>query len=235
MIRTGTLLRAGLVGLAALGLAACQQPTTAASAAPKSTIESAETASGSRFNPDHPNKLRYFSPEGEALNREVTSRLVDACFSTIRDQIKFEGCIRDRFVDAFDDSGKGRDGCARFTTSEEFTECLVAGNTILDIRRRLKDTTPLSANFWSGPDEMVKTFVKSVLILGMGSCGENKSEAAALDCLDGWLAEELDMPSELLGRCPHGLSNPDRQICFGEAIALRYIREHVPRLGGVGT
>ena len=226
-------LRAGLVGLIALGLAACQQPASQGSAAPKSTI--ADDQAASRFNPEHPDKLRYFPEEGAALKRDVTSRLIDACFKVMSDQVKLDACIRDRFVDAFDDSGKGREGCARFRNNDEFVECLVAGNTILDIRRRLKDTTPLSANFWSGPEAMVKTFVKSVVLIGMESCGENKSDAAAIDCLDGWLTDELDMPSAMIARCPHGLSNPDRQACVGEAIALRYIQEHVPRIAGVGA
>jgi hypothetical protein len=56
-----------------------------------------------------------------------------------------------------------------------------------------------------------------------------------MDCLDGLLTDKLDMPSDLLDRCPHGLVNSDRQECFGQAIALRYIRDHVPRVSGLGT
>jgi len=225
-------LQVWLLPLALLLVAACQQPGAESGAASKTAAGAPTT---SQFHFDDSNQKQFFPDEIAAMQRELTSRMVDACFSKMTERSNLEQCWRDRLADAFDDSGKGRGACAHFTDTKEYSECLAVGNTVLDVRRRLNDTTPVSAKFWSSPDEMVKAFIKSILIQGADSCGLNKSEAAAMDCLDHWLTDKLDMPSELLDRCPHGLANGDRQACFGQAVALRYMREHVGRISGTST
>jgi hypothetical protein len=225
-------MRRRLAALVLLALAACQQPGASGTAPVPNTNNDAGLE---RPEMKEPEGLRYFPSEGKAVREQMFSRLVDACFATMSDRTKFEGCFRDRLVEAFDDSGKGKSSCADNDNIDAFAECVVVGNTILDVRRRLNDTTPLSASFWSSKDEMVKTFVKSILIHGSRECGGEATDSAQMTCLDRWMEQQLEMPSALLGRCPKGLDNPDRQACFGEAIGLRYIQDHVPRIGGVGT
>jgi len=227
------MLRGGLVAVALLGMAACQQPATDGSGVSKPSATAGSSSSEFKFK-DNGGK-HYFADEEAELRKELVRRMVDACFKAMPDKAKLDSCFRDRFADAFDDSGKGRTGCAHYSDTDQFSECLAAGNTVLDIRRRLKDSTPISAGFWSDPDEMVKAFTISILTQGAESCGANKSDAAAMDCLDHWLTDKLEMPSDLMERCPNGLDTPERQACFGQAIGFRYLRDHVSRISGLGA
>src|SRR5690348_9583909 len=114
--------------IAALLLAACQQtgPST--------------TAQGNAA--EHPH-LRFCWSAFAALQHEMLASLAEACRTRASETTLFDRCLRERIASAFDDSGEGRVNCAFHTGFGDFVDCIAMGNTFIDLRHRMTDTSPL--------------------------------------------------------------------------------------------
>lgn len=204
---------------AALMLAACQQAgpsTTAQGHAPDSA------------------KLRFFEPEFAALQKEMLVSLAEACQTRAAEAALFDRCLRDRVSSAFDDSGEGRVHCAFHTGFGDFVDCIAMGNTFIDLRRRMTDTSPLPSGFWTGGDAMVRALSSSIVSKGVANC-RSEATAPTLDrCIDHWFEDHLALASSLTERCPPD-QDEARTSCLVEAVMIRFMQDHVPRLTAIGV
>jgi hypothetical protein len=214
-MRILSLIFAGLI------LSACQQagPATTTAAKPG--------------DPSHAT-LRFFEPEFAALQNEMLVNLVDACQTRAAEDALFDRCLRDRVATAFDDSGEGRAHCAFHPGFGEFLDCVTMGNTFIDVMRRMTDTAPVPSGFWTGGDAMIRALSRSIVSKGVASC-RSEASAPTLDrCIDGWFEQHLALASSLTQRCPPGTDNA-RQACLVEAVMVRFMQDHVPRLSAIGV
>jgi hypothetical protein len=177
----------------------------------------------------------YFEPEFDGLLSQMIAKLGGACASHADNPQSWDRCLRDRFAQAFDDSGQGRKACEHHSGLTDFIGCIALGNTFLDIRRRLLDTSPVPAGFWSGDGAMVDAVMDSVVRHGMVACGTSGSEPQLVACVDSWFEKQLDLPETLVARCRANAAADAQQGCFGEAVMLRYLQDHVPRLDAVSA
>jgi hypothetical protein len=208
--------------LMALLLAGCQQ---AGSAAPDAGDELA------RDREHH--ALRFFEPEFAALQKQMLVNLVDACVSHAEATVLFDRCLRERVANAFDDSGEGRKQCAFHAEFGEFVDCVAMGNTFLDVMHRMTDTEAPPAGFWSGDDAMVRALSRSIVSNGVANCRSAADGPALNRCIDGWFEDHLQLSADLTRRCPEEAEA--RSACLVEAVMIRFMRDHVPRLTAIGV
>jgi len=215
--------------LAVLLLAACQQPAanTASSAEPSSLA-----GMGSNEFGGDGNHMRYFRLEGDALSKELAVALLDACYGKIQslDKPGYVRCVREQMTAAFDDSGKGRAACDHYAALDAYSDCVIVGNLVLQLRHQLDDDSPVATDFWDNKDAMVHAMVKSVVLGAATNCGTEGSEVDILACADKWLSKRLDVPEEYMSRCDANENNDDREACLGEAVSLQYMRDHMGRI-----
>ena len=216
-------MRAWVILMVAVLLGACQQPQTAGQAQPSTTASSRGT------------EPHYFEPEVNALMSEIGTRLGGACMVQIQTKDKFNACLRDEFSAAFDDSGMGRKNCNFHTSVADFFSCIAVGNTLLDLRHRLSDDSPVPAGFWSGDSAMSGAIIDTVIKKGADACGTSSTPDNLTDCIETWFEQRLDLPEALTQRCATSAPAANRQKCLGEAFMLRYMQDHAPRLGSTST
>jgi hypothetical protein len=203
--------------LAALVLAGCQQAGPAAPAP-----EAGKKA------------LRFFEPEFAALQNQMLLGLADACQTHAAVAAQFDRCLRERVTAAFDDSGEGRTHCASRADFGEYLDCVATGNTFIDIMRRMTDTAPLPADFWNGGETMIQTLSRSIVSKGVANCPDEATAPALGQCIDRWFEDHLALASSFTKRCP---TDPDenRKVCLVEAVMVRFMQDHVPRLTAIGV
>ena len=206
-----------LVGL----LCGCQQP------GPNGDLQSAARQGGD-------DELRYFEPEFSALIDQVVAKLEDVCSLDAAGREDMEGCARDEFASAFDDSKLGRENCAFHESVADYIGCVAVGNTFIDLRHRLSDDTPVPAGFWREKHAMVDALVETMAEQGVDVCGTSDSDRV-LACVMKWFSERAALPGSLTERCDAQDDADDRYGCIVEAVMLRYLQDHVPRLGAVST
>jgi hypothetical protein len=180
-------------------------------------------------------KLRFFEPEFTALLNQVVENLEQACTSSATDAGRLNGCLRDRFVAAFDDSREGRQNCGFHTEVSDFIGCVAIGNTLIDLRRRLADTSPLPATFWRKEDAMVEALSQSIVTRGIDNCGTAGGKTRLESCIIDWFERQVELPQTLSVRCDGQSEERDRLGCVIEGVMLRYLQDHVPRLGAMST
>jgi len=208
-----------LVGL----LCGCQQPGASGGLQSQSAARQAGE-----------DELRFFEPEFSALIDQVVTKLEDVCSREAAGREGMEGCVRDEFASAFDDSKQGRKNCAFLDSVAEYIGCVAVGNTFIDIRHRLSDDSPVPAGFWREKQAMVDALVDTMAEKGVDVCGVSDSDRV-LACVMEWFSERVALPGSLTERCDAQDDADDRYGCIVEAVMLRYLQDHVPRLGAVNT
>ena len=212
----------GIALLLAGSLTACQQPGG-----------HADTKSAARAGDD--GKLRFFEPEFSALLDEVVEHLQQACWSSASDKTRLNGCLRDNFSSAFDDSRQGQRNCDFHSDVSDFIGCVAIGNTLIDMRHRLSDDSPLPASFWREEDVMIKSLTETIVKRGIDSCGVTGTSDSLEACVMAWFEKRIDLPTRLATRCEGQIDEKDRYSCFVEGVMVRYLQDHVPRLGATST
>jgi hypothetical protein len=203
-------------------LSACQQ---AGGVRPETTV-----------NAGNGSAMHYFEPEFDSMFTELGNKLERACVGRAVDTESLQACIRDQFAQAFDDSGQGRGECDHHSGVAEFMTCVAIGNTFIDVRRRLSDTSPLPSGFWTGESSMSEAVVDSIARRGIDACDESDDSEQVALCVENWFEDRLDLPAELTARCEAGaMDDEKRHACLGEAIMLRYMQDHVMRVDAVST
>ncbi len=217
--------------LAALLLAACQQP--AANSSSSSAGASAEPPDLNTFGKIDTTRTHYFRTENVALMKQLATALLEACYDKIQaqDQVGFHACLRDQMAETFDDSGMGRAGCGHFDGLDDFADCIVVGNMVLDLRHRLDDNTPVPPDFWTNRETMAQAMIKSAVIGASANC-VTSSQSTVGACAEKWFIDRLDVPQDLMKRCETDSSGDDRNICLADAETLHFMRSHMARLSG---
>jgi hypothetical protein len=207
-----------LVGL----LGGCQQP-------------GGDAGLQSASKPGDDGKLRFFEPEFAALLDQVVASLEQACGPSATDEDRLNTCLRDHFAAAFDDSRQGRRSCDFHREVSEFIGCVAIGNTLIDVRHRLADDSPLPASFWKEDDAMIDALTATIVKRGIDSCGTSGGTQHIQECVMAWFEKRVDLPAALATRCENQSEDKDRYGCFVEGVMLRYLQDHVPRLGATST
>jgi hypothetical protein len=208
--------------LAALLLAACQQAGPTATGA-------TTTAS------DRPaRELRFFEPEFSALQNQMLVNLADACQARATEATLFDRCLRARVAAAFDDSGEGRVHCAFHTEFGAFLDCVATGNTFIDMMRRMTDTATVPDGFWADGEAMIHVLSRSIVSQGVANCRSEATAPMLNRCIDHWFEEHLALAGSLTRRCPRD-EEDSRQACLVEAVMIRFMQDHVPRLSAIGV
>jgi hypothetical protein len=190
----------------------------------------AATTAGAQQHP----ALRFFEADFSALQDQMMLDLADACQSRAADVALFDRCLRDRVATAFDDSGAGRAQCAFHTGFGAFLDCVAMGNTFIDVMHRMTDTSPLPKGYWSGGDTMIRALSRSVVSRGAANC-RSEASAPTLDrCIDHWFEDRLNLMPSLTKRCPPD-KDQTRTACLVEAVMIRFMQDHVPRLSAIGV
>ena len=202
-------------------LAGCQQPGGASQQSASHAGEGQE--------------LRFFEPEFATLLNQAIDHLGETCAPSATDEDRLNACLRDHFAAAFDDSREGRRSCAFHVDVSDYIGCIAIGNTLIDLRRRLADDTPLPANFWREDDAMVDAMAKTIARQGIEACGMSEGDARIRACVMDWFAKEIDLPADMTSRCVGQSVEADRYSCIIEGIMVRYLQDHVPRLGAIST
>ena len=206
---------------AALMLAACQQ--TGSSTGTPATASDREHQA-----------LRFFEPEFAALQNQMLLSLAEACQTRAAEATLFDRCLRERVAAAFDDSGEGRVHCAFHTGFGDFLDCVAMGNTFIDVMRRMTDTAPLPAGFWNGGDTMINALSRSIVSKGVANCRSEATAPTLNSCIDRWFEDHLALASSLTQRCPSD-NDETRKACLVEAVMIRFMQDHVPRLSAIGV
>lgn len=178
-------------------------------------------------------RLRFFEPEFAALQGEMMFNLADACQTRSDDVQLFDRCLRDRVASAFDDSGEGRKNCAFHAGFGAFLGCVAMGNTFIDVMHRIADDSPLPHGFWTGDDAMIRALSRSIASRGVTNCADSASQEELDGCIGRWFEQRLELASSLTERCPSGDAE-GRNTCLVEAVTIRFMQDHVPRLSAVG-
>jgi len=208
-----------MVLLAALVLAACQQAGNNPSVAAK--------------DPNRPASLRFFEPELAALQNQLVVNLAEASQTQANAGHQFDRCLRERVTAAFDDSGEGSKNCAFHTEFLGFLDCVALGNTLIDVLHRITDTAPLPDGFWSDGDTMFRTLSRSIIKRGVANCEQADTKALGA-CIDHWFEDRMQLASKLTARCPSDAPG-ERNACLFEAVMIRFMQDHVPRLTAIGV
>jgi hypothetical protein len=206
------------VVLFALMLSACQQPAPDVPA----------SANDAQQPP-----LRFFEPEFAALQNQMLIGLASGCRMRASEAALFDRCLRERTAAAFDDSGEGRTHCAFHPGFGDFFDCIAMGNTLIDVMRRMTDTSPLPAGFWDGNDAMIRALSRSIVSRGVANCRTDATAPTLNRCIDQWFEDHLALVPDLTRRCPSQVDT--RQACLVEAVMVRFMRDHVPRLSAIGV
>jgi hypothetical protein len=231
------------IGLAislAMLLGACQQPAgSGPTATTKATAEEQALAgalSGDTKSNPHA-KLKYFPAEGDAVSADLAMKLVTACLGNAGDKTTFERCMRQKMTNAFDDSGEGDKHCRSLSGIEAFTDCLVIGNLVLDLRQRLDVAAPVPADFWNDKKTMMKALVTSMVSGAIDACGAEQAASGAEACAGQWFADKLQIPDAMRQHCAAAGASKgyDQGSCFAEAVTVIYLREHVGRISSVSA
>jgi hypothetical protein len=212
----------GIALLLAGSVSGCQQPGG-----------DANPQSAARHEDD--GKLRFFEPEFSALLEEVVAQLERACWSSSSDEDRLNGCLRENFAAAFDDSRQGQRACDFHPEVSDFIGCVAIGNTLIDMRHRLSDDSPLPAAFWREEEVMIDTLTESIVKRGIDSCGISGAKERVEACVMAWFEKQVDLPTPLAARCESQTVDRDRYSCIVEGVMVRYLQDHVPRLGATST
>lgn len=219
--------------LTVLLLAACQQPAAKNPAA--SDDASSASSDLNSFGRIDRSRTHYFRTENEAMMKELAGVLLAACYDKIQahDKIGFHACLRDQMAEAFDDSGKGRAGCRHFDGLDDFADCIVVGNMVLDLRHRLEDNSPVPADFWTNRETMVQAMTKSAVIGAAANCAASSETKTTIEaCAEKWFIDRLEVPDDLMKQCETDSSGDDRNVCLADAETLQFMRTHMARLAG---
>jgi hypothetical protein len=185
--------------------------------------------------PGNDGKLRFFEPEFAALLDQVVESLEQTCGPSATDEERLNGCLRDHFAAAFDDSRQGRRSCDFHREVSEYIGCVAIGNTLIDVRHRLADDSPLPASFWREDDAMIDALSETIVKRGIDSCGISGGTQHIQECVMAWFEDRVALPASLATRCENQSEDKDRYGCFVEGVMLRYLQDHVPRLGATST
>jgi hypothetical protein len=185
--------------------------------------------------PGDDGKLRFFEPEFAALLDQVVENLEQACGPSATDEDRLNACLRDHFAAAFDDSRQGRRSCDFHREVSDYIGCVAIGNTLIDVRHRLADDSPLPASFWKQDDAMIDALTETIVKRGIDSCGISGDAGKIQECVMSWFEKRVDLPASLATRCENQSEDKDRYGCFVEGVMLRYLQDHVPRLGATST
>jgi len=205
--------------LSAFLLAGCQQPGGGTG------VQSA-TANGE--------EPRFFESEFDEVLDQALGGLVKACMPTT-DEDRLNNCLRDHFADAFDDSRQGRHECDFYREVAEYMGCVAFGNTLLEIRHRLSDDSPVPAAFWREDEARIDALTKTIVDQGIDHCGTSGGTDELKTCVMTWFEKELALPSRMAERCEKQSDEKDRYVCFIEGVMIQYMQDHVSRLGAVST
>lgn len=194
-----------------------------------------DTSLRSAAKPGDEDVLRYFEPELSALLDQVVEGLRRACAGNATDDVRLNACLRDQFASAFDDSRQGRRHCDFHTEVVKFIGCIAIGNTLIDVRHRLSDDSPVPAAFWREDDAMVDAFTQTIVEQGIDACGGSEDSKRVRACVIDWFETQVALPTNLADRCQDQSAEEERYTCLVEGMLLRYLQDHVPRLGAVST
>jgi hypothetical protein len=209
------------VMLLAVLLAGCQQPGQS-SGVPSTAVPGDE-------------KLQFFEPEFAAVLDQVIDRLAKACVASATDEDRLNACLRNSFSDAFDDSRQGRRECDFHVEVSDFIGCVAMGNTLIDIRHRLSDNTPVPSAFWREDDAMVDALTETIVQRGIDQCGVSGTAERVQACVMKWFETELALPASMAGRCEDQTDEKRRYVCFVEGVMVQYLQDHVSHLGALST
>ncbi|WP_395019974.1 hypothetical protein [Dongia sp.] len=209
-----------IICVSAVLLAGCQQPGGGTG------IQSA-TAKGE--------ERRFFEPEFDAVLDQVLVDLIRACTPSSADEDRLNACLRGHFAEAFDDSRQGRRECDYHSEVAKFMGCVAFGNTLLEIRHRLSDDSPVPSAFWREDEAMIEALTNTIVARGIDHCGLSNGGDQLESCVMSWFEQELDLPDTLARRCEDQSDEKDRYICFIEGVMVQYMQDHVARLGAINT
>jgi hypothetical protein len=82
---------------------------------------------------------------------------------------------------------------------------------------------------------MVEALVDTIVKHGIDACGAVDDAQRVRTCVETWFEKQVELPSGLTGRCDAVTTDKDRYGCVVEAAMLRYLQDHVPRLGAIST
>jgi hypothetical protein len=217
--------------LIAMALGACQQPGGAKNpaATPDARADLPTTPNDGTGGARPP---KYFPVEFGELRKQYLSGLISACFANFQNKPAYNACLRKGVVETFDDSGKAKEGCGANREIDDFSSCVLERNLALDMLHRLDAPTPTGSDFWTSKASMKAAIMKAILIGSAENCGAFHVKSAAQTCTDRWLTSKLDIPPELLQKCPTGTDDIARGECIGDAASIRFLRTHLPRLTG---
>jgi hypothetical protein len=219
--------------LLATALAACQQPSGGNGMAATSDAQAdlpamSDNCIGAAKPP------RFFPVEFGKLREQFLSGLVNACFAGFQDKPVYDACLRKGILETFDDSGKAQAGCGGNREIGDFSNCVLEHNLALDMLHRLGAPTPAGPDFWSSKQSMKNAILKAIAVGSAENCGAFHVRSAALTCIDRWVTSKLDIPPDLLQKCPTGTDDVARGECIGDATSIRFLRTHLPRLYETG-
>lgn len=202
-------------------LAGCQQP-------------SGDVGFQSPANGDD-GRLRFFEPEFSALLDQAVENLGQACAPSATGDRRLNACLRDHFAAAFDDSREGRRSCDFHSEVSDFIGCVAIGNTLIDVRHRLADDSPVPSGFWREEGAMIDALTETIVRRGVDACGHSAEDKQVRACVMAWFEKRVELPASLSARCEDQSEDKDRYGCFVEGVMLRYMQDHVPRLGAIST
>jgi hypothetical protein len=180
-------------------------------------------------------KLRFFEPEFTAVLDQVVENLGHACAPSATNEDRLNACLREHFAEAFDDSRQGRRACDFHVDVSDYIGCVAVGNTLIDIRHRLADDSPVPAAFWREEDAMIDALGETIIDRGVDRCGVSGGTDRVEACVMSWFEDEIDLPTSLAERCEKQSNDKDRYGCFVEGVMVRYLQDHAPRLGAMST
>jgi hypothetical protein len=180
-------------------------------------------------------KLHFFEPEFAAVLDQVVDHLGQACAPSATNEDRLNACLRDQFAEAFDDSRQGRRECDFHSEVSDFVSCVTIGNSLIDIRHRLSDDRPVTSAFWHEEDAMVDALTDTIVERGVDRCGSSGPAERIQACVMSWFEQEVALPAGLAGRCEGQSDDKARYVCFVEGVMVRYLQDHVSRLGAIST
>jgi hypothetical protein len=225
----------GLIALlAVLFLAGCQQLASQDGHSPRTADSADASPSSSEFDTMPQEHTSYFEAEAKDLRAHLAADLTTDCYRHLGSSEDFDKCSRAGIVKTFDDSGEGNPNCSKFSGLDAFADCVVTGNAILDAANRLSGPSKPDPKFWTNRRTMDQAFIYSVVKGGTDTCGKFTEKSALLTCIDRWLQSRLELPQQLMSKCPSEVGGDDRGRCLGEAFMVKFMQEHIGRLSTLG-
>jgi hypothetical protein len=223
--------------LAILGLlllAACQQP---AAKAPADTAFGVDTKDipTDWSAPGEAKESKYFAEEFKTMRARMVVVMFGGCYKEMRDPAALDRCLRSELVETFDDSGQGERYCENQSNIDNYTDCIVLGNVVVDAVRRLDAKVEIDPAVWSGRRGFADFFGKVAVVGAVTACIDAKTEYTATTCMFDWLLAKLDLPEAIAQKCSADLVAEERGTCIGQAATIRFVQDHLSRAGGLST